>query len=71
MNQIELLQDIAARSDNEHVAVLSAAEQDFAMTLAGRRLLECVKIGRSEFRLSPTARKLLAESSTPAGRSPS
>ena len=61
MNPIEILRAIAARVDSEHVATLSATELDFAMTLEGRRLLECIRLGSNEFRLSAAARKLLAE----------
>jgi len=60
MNPIETLQAIATRVDSEHVATLTPAEHDFAMTLEGRRLLECIRLGASEFRLSASARKLLA-----------
>lgn len=56
----EILRAIAARADNEHIAALSPAEVDFAMTLEGRRLLECIRLGSNEFRLSRRARELLA-----------
>lgn len=61
MNPIDLLRAISARADNEHTAHLTEAEQEFAMTLEGRRLLECIQLGGSEFRLSVAARKLLTE----------
>lgn len=61
MNLIQTLRAIAARADAEHIATLTAAEIDFAMTLEGRRLLECVRLGGNEFRLSIAARKLLSE----------
>ena len=57
----EILRAIAARADHDHVALLSPTEMDFAMTLEGRRLLECVWLGSSEFRLSKRARELLAK----------
>jgi hypothetical protein len=68
MTQIEILQAIAARADGEHIVTLTAQEFDFAMTLAGRRWLECIQLGSHEFRLSAAARKLLAEgpSNSPA-----
>jgi hypothetical protein len=55
-----ILRAIATRADNERIAVLTHTERDFAMTLEGRRLLECVRLGGAEFRLSIAARKLLA-----------
>jgi hypothetical protein len=57
---MDILRAIAKRADNERIAALTRAERDFAMTLAGRRLLECVRLGGAEFRLSVAARKLLA-----------
>jgi hypothetical protein len=61
MTPTETLRAIAARADAEHVATLTAPEFEFAMTLAGRRWLECIQLGGHEFRLSAAARKLLAE----------
>lgn len=58
---VDMLRAIAMRVDNERIAVLTPAEQAFAMTLKGRRLLECVRLGGVEFRLSTAAGKLLAE----------
>jgi hypothetical protein len=63
MNPTETLKAIAARADGEHIASLSPAEYDFAMTLEGRRWLECIRLGNMEFRLSLAAGKKLAESS--------
>lgn len=37
-----ILRNIAARVDNEHIATLTPEEMDFAMTLEGRQLLECL-----------------------------
>ena len=67
IDQTEILRAIAARADGEHIAVLSPAEIDFAMSLAGRSLLESVRLGSPEFRLSRLARNLLTQSSTLAG----
>jgi hypothetical protein len=58
--QAEVLLAIAARADNEHIATLTPAEFEFAMTLEGRRLLHSVRLGSSEFRLSRSALELLA-----------
>ena len=63
----EILRAIAARADSEHIAALSPAEIDFAMSLAGRSLLESVCLGSTEFRLSRVARDLLAQSRTVEG----
>jgi hypothetical protein len=65
-DRTELLLAIAARADNEHVAALTPAEIDFAMTLEGRRLLHSVRLGSTEFRLSKAARELLRNSSAEA-----
>ena len=64
---LEILRAIAARADSEHIAALSPAEIDFAMSLAGRSLLESVRLGSTEFRLSRVARDLLAQSRTIEG----
>lgn len=61
MTLIDILRTIAARADSEHVAALTPAELEFAMTLEGRRLLECIRLGSNEFRLSAAARRQLAE----------
>jgi hypothetical protein len=58
--QTEVLLAIAARADNEHIATMTPAEFEFAMTLEGRRLLQSVRLGSSEFRLSRSALTLLA-----------
>jgi len=58
-DRTDILLAIAARADNEYIAALSPAELDFAMTLEGRRLLESVHLGSTEFRLSRLARELL------------
>ena len=56
----DVLLAIAARADNEHIATLTPAEFEFAMSLEGRRLLHSVQLGSSEFRLSRSALTLLA-----------
>ncbi|MBK7615443.1 MAG: hypothetical protein IPJ08_13475 [Burkholderiales bacterium] len=58
---IALLRAIATRADNERIAELTHLERAFAMTLEGRRLLECVQLGGAEFRLSIAACKMLAD----------
>lgn len=63
-DRTDILRAIAARADNEHIATLSPVELEFAMTLEGRRLLECIRLGSNEFRLSRLARELL---DAPAG----
>lgn len=60
---MDILRAIATRADNELIAALTPAEREFAMTLEGRRLLECVQLGGTEFRLSTAARRLLADES--------
>lgn len=62
-----ILRGIAARADDEHIAALTPAEIDFAMSLEGRRLLESVRLGSTEFRLSRVARELLAQTGTVEG----
>lgn len=62
---IAFLRAIATRADNERIAELTHLERAFAMTLEGRRLLECVQLGGAEFRLSVAACKMLADESQP------
>ncbi|MBN8487564.1 MAG: hypothetical protein J0M20_07565 [Burkholderiales bacterium] len=57
----DILRAIAARVDNEHIASLTLEEIEFAMTLEGRRLLQSVRLGSSEYRLSRLAREVLQQ----------
>lgn len=58
---LDILHAIAARADRHHLVDLTPAEQEFALTLEGRRLLERIQLGFPEYRLSATALALLAQ----------
>lgn len=62
---IDILRAIAARADRHHLVELTPAEQDFALTLEGRRLLERIQLGHAEYRLSAAARAMLADHPEP------
>lgn len=62
---IDTLRAIAARADRHHLVELTPAEQEFAVTLEGRRLLERIQLGHAEYRLSAMARAMLAEQPAP------
>jgi hypothetical protein len=62
---IEILRSIAARADRHNLVELTPIEQEFAVTLEGRRLLERIQLGFAEYRLSAVARALLVAHPAP------